>query len=79
MSDRPPSSTGDGHPRSRAVLTPAGRFDSLTIAAEHYGITRQAAHYRAKNGRLGWQWDARPNDGIVRIRNPDGGSIPLKP
>jgi hypothetical protein len=64
MSDEHPSSTEqrlealrrDMHQRSRAVLTPAGRFGSLTLAAGHYGISLQAAYYRAKNRRLGWQY-----------------------
>lgn len=48
---------GDGHPRSRAVVTPAGRFGSLALAAEHYGLTRQGAGQRAAHQRLGWRFE----------------------
>lgn len=40
---------GDGHPKAMAVLTPAGRFGSIALASEHYGVTRQC----------GGQWLAR--------------------
>ena len=39
---------GDGHPKSKAVITPAGRFGSAALAAEHYGITRAAMSLRCK-------------------------------
>jgi hypothetical protein len=32
--------TGSAHPRSKAIITPAGAFPSLTAAASHYGISR---------------------------------------
>jgi len=47
---------GDHHPKSRAVITPDGRFGSAALAAEQYGITRQAAFYRARNQSHGWCW-----------------------
>jgi hypothetical protein len=64
MSDQQPSATeqrlqvlhGEVRRHSRIVVTPVGRFSSLTLAAKHYGISRQAAYYRAKNRRLGWQY-----------------------
>ncbi len=48
---------GDGHPRSRAVLTPAGRFGSARLASEHFGITPQGAENRAKKNLGGWQYE----------------------
>lgn len=45
---------GDGHPKSKPVITPAGRFGSASLAADHYGITRAGACWRVKNGV--WQW-----------------------
>jgi hypothetical protein len=61
---------GDDHPRSRAVITPAGRFGSLALAAEHYGITRQAAYYRVARDKPGWYYDTP--------LPPDGGFQPLE-
>lgn len=29
----------DGHPAAHAVITPEGRFGSITLAAEHYGYS----------------------------------------
>lgn len=52
----PLSQRGDGHPRSRAVMTPAGRFGSAALAADHYGITRQAAALRARARSQGWSY-----------------------
>lgn len=48
---------GDGHPRSRAVVTPNGRYGSAALAAEVTGITRQAAAGRARAGALGWRYE----------------------
>ena len=48
---------GDNHPRSKAVVTPAGRFGSLALAAEHHGLTRAGAHYRVKSGADGWAYE----------------------
>jgi hypothetical protein len=41
---------GDGHPKSHAVITPLGRFGSIAMAAEAYGITRAGGHYRVAKG-----------------------------
>lgn len=49
---------GHGHPRSLAVITPAGRFGSAALAADHYRITRQAAARCAREGRNGWRYVA---------------------
>jgi hypothetical protein len=46
---------GDAHPKSRAVITPDGRYGSITMASEACGITRQAGFYRVKNGM--WQYE----------------------
>lgn len=48
---------GDGHPRSQAIVTPAGRFGSIALAAEHYGITRQGAGARVRRGAAGWRYE----------------------
>ena len=50
---------GDDHPKSRAVITPAGRFGSIALAAKHYGITRQAAFTRVRREVPGWQYEAK--------------------
>ena len=59
--ERPGSMTGQhlrvrgaGHPRSKAVLTPRGRFGSAALAAEAFGITRQCAAMRARSRQKGW-------------------------
>ena len=41
---------GDGHPKSIAVMTPAGRFGSIALASEHYGVTRQAGAFALWRG-----------------------------
>jgi len=41
---------GDGHPRSRAVVTPLGRFGSIALAAEAHGITRQGGAAKVRRG-----------------------------
>ncbi len=51
---------GAGHPRSRAVWTPDGRFASVTLAAAHYGLTPQGASLRAREGREGWRYAVIP-------------------
>ena len=48
---------GDGHPKARAVITPAGRFGSAALAAEHYDTTRAGAKYRADRRQYGWAWE----------------------
>jgi hypothetical protein len=48
---------GDAHPKSRAVITPDGRFGSAALAAEHFGITRQAIAGRANKRLAGWRWE----------------------
>ena len=47
---------GDHHPRSRAVLTPLGRFGSAALAAEAHGITPQGASRKARERRDGWRY-----------------------
>jgi hypothetical protein len=48
---------------SRPVQTPAGVFGSATLAAEHFGFTRQYAAHLANTGGRGWCWadDATKN------------------
>jgi hypothetical protein len=48
---------GDGHPRSKAVVTPLGRFGSAALAGEAHGIGRSAASYRATHGVAGWRYE----------------------
>lgn len=52
---------GDGHPKSKAVMTPAGRFGSGALAAEHYGITRAGMAWRCRNLLDYWYEDTTPN------------------
>ena len=47
---------GDKHPKSHPVLTPKGRFGSIALAAEAYGLTRAGAKYRADKLQLGWSY-----------------------
>lgn len=47
---------GQEHPKSRKVVTPSGIFGSASLAAEHYGITRQTAAHRARDGLFGWSY-----------------------
>lgn len=51
---------GDGHPKSKAVMTPIGRFGSAALAAEHYGISRAGMAWRCKNLLDYWYEDAPP-------------------
>lgn len=51
---------GDGHPKSKAVMTPAGRFGSAALAAEHYGISRAGMAWRCKNLLDYWYEDTPP-------------------
>jgi hypothetical protein len=48
---------GDGHPRSRAVITPIGRFGSAAVAADAHGLTRHGAALRAEQQRNGWCYE----------------------
>lgn len=45
---------GAGHPKSKAVATPAGVFGSAALAAEHHGIARQTAARWAREQQHGW-------------------------
>ena len=45
---------GDAHPRSKAVVTPLGRFGSAALAAEAHGISRQYASQLARMQMNGW-------------------------
>lgn len=47
---------GAGHPRSRAVVTPAGEFQSGALAADHYGVTKEAIYNRISKGHAGYRW-----------------------
>lgn len=49
---------GDGHPKSKSVLTPLGRFGSAALAAEAHGFTRQHAARLAKTNAAGWSYEA---------------------
>lgn len=48
---------GDDHPKSRAIITPVGRFGSAALAAEKFGITRQHAARLARAGKDGWRYE----------------------
>jgi hypothetical protein len=49
---------GDGHPRSRAVITPMGRFGSVALAADAHGLTRAGAKNRADKQLSGWRYES---------------------
>jgi len=49
---------GDGHPKSKPVITPKGRFGSMALAAEAFGITRAGGFYKVKRGE--WHYEAAP-------------------
>lgn len=60
---------GDRHPKSRGMVTPAGRFGSGALAADHYGITRAGAKHRADHGVDGWHWENdQPAPPVIRAR-----------
>lgn len=48
---------GEDHPRSVPVVTPAGRFGSLRLAAEAHGLGYEAARYRVRCGD--WRREVR--------------------
>lgn len=47
---------GEGHPKSRAVITPNGTYGSAALAAEANGVTRQCASGWARDRRKGWRY-----------------------
>jgi hypothetical protein len=46
---------GDGHPCSKAVLGPLGRFGSIRVAADAAGVNERTIRYRIKNAIDGWR------------------------
>ena len=48
---------GEGHPSSKLVTTPAGRFGSATLAGEHHGISSVEASTWARNRLNGWRYE----------------------
>jgi hypothetical protein len=40
---------GSGHPRSKPVITPAGKFESGWLAADHHGLDRNCLYHRIKS------------------------------
>jgi hypothetical protein len=46
--------TGAAHPKSRAVVTPEGRYASIAEASAAAGITRQGGFFRVR--RVEWQY-----------------------
>ena len=52
--------TGDAHPKSRAIVTPAGRFGSMAEAGRHYGVTRVAIWDRVRRGEPGYRYADAP-------------------
>lgn len=49
---------GDQHPKSKAIITPIGRFGSAALAAEAYGITRQRAAQKARWKQDSWRYES---------------------
>lgn len=47
---------GADNPRSMAIQTPDGVFANATLAAEHFGLSRAGAAYRARHRVKGWSW-----------------------
>ena len=45
---------GAAHARWRAVITPAGQFKSLRLAAEFHGVSRLTVTRRIKRQVAGW-------------------------
>jgi hypothetical protein len=52
----------------KAVVTPAGKFPSATVAALAHGISRSAATWRARNRSAGWSYA----DTLLELANPTG-------
>lgn len=50
---------GRVHPKSKPIITPAGRFESLALAADHYGVTPGAIWLSIARGRPGYRY-AKP-------------------
>ena len=48
----------ENHPKAKAVMTPQGLFGNATLAAEAFGLTRQAAATRVRTGYPGWHYVA---------------------
>ncbi len=46
---------GDGHPWSKAVITPSGRFGSCRLAAEFFRVDPRTAQRWARDGKNGWR------------------------
>ena len=47
---------GREHPRSRPVITPAGRFESLSLAADFYRTTPGTIWQRVNWGTPGYRY-----------------------
>jgi hypothetical protein len=58
---------GDGHPSSHAVITPAGRFGSVALAAEFHGFSEHTGRRWARNGWSSWRF-ADPDQTLLRPR-----------
>lgn len=48
---------GDGHPKSKAIITPMGRFGSAALAADAYGIHPNSATKKARQNWNGWRYE----------------------
>jgi|ERR1035437_486234 transposase len=44
------------NPRANAVISPDGRFDTITLAANHYKVGRKTIRTWIKNGKEGWAY-----------------------
>jgi hypothetical protein len=47
---------GEGHPRSKAVLTPSGRFGNIRLAAEHHGYSASRCSRLLSRKAHGWRY-----------------------
>jgi hypothetical protein len=64
----------EDHPKAQAVVTPLGWFGNATLAAEAYGMTRQAAGHRARNGIGGFRYATEADADVPRadLNRKDG-------
>lgn len=46
--------TGPNHWNAKAIMTPDGEFETIRLAAKHYGCTAENLGYRIKKKKEGW-------------------------
>lgn len=63
---------GDGHPRSRPIHTPDGRFGSAELAADYYGISAVTIRRKVRARVEGWSYDLDSIGARSSLPDPDG-------